>query len=74
MTGDTWISLLHGLIGPALSKRRAELKVAADTRALLLADAWTGFHSETTGLQTSREAWSLQNFCDMPAKQECGIC
>lgn len=69
MTGEAFLTLLHGLITPALAKHRRFLGLAADQKALLLTDAWTGFHSFKQGLNTARQAWSVQSFCDLPALQ-----
>lgn len=69
MCGETFLVMLHGLVSPALMKQRQKLGVPRDTKALLLVDAWTGFHSSKTGLDAAREAWSQQACCLLPAVQ-----
>lgn len=70
MTSDTYLVLLHGLISPALSRQRQKLGVPATTKALLLCDGWTGFHSHKAGADTARLAWAEQAHCELPAVQE----
>ena len=69
MSGESFLTLLHGLVTPALKKQRERLGVPTTIRALLLCDAWTGFHSYKSGLDSARSAWSQQNFCDLPSQQ-----
>ena len=70
MTQETFLVYLHQLVTPALSRQRAHLGVPRTTKALLLADAWTGFHSHKSGMERAREGWSEQAHCLLPAKQE----
>ena len=70
MTQETFLVYLHQLVTPALSRQRAHLGVPKTTKALLLADAWTGFHSHKSGMERAREGWSEQAHCLLPAKQE----
>ena len=70
MTAETFLVYLHQLITPALSRQRAILKVPKTTKALLLADAWSGFHSFKSGMERAREGWAQQAHCLLPAKQE----
>ena len=60
MTQETFLVYLHQLVTPALSRQRAHLGVPRTTKALLLADAWTGFHSHKSGMERAREGWSEQ--------------
>lgn len=69
MTGETFVLLLHQLVGPALMLQRERLKVAPDTQAPLLCDAWTGFHSRLSGLDSARAGWSQQWRCHLPEVQ-----
>ena len=67
MTGETFIILLHGLISPALALQRIKLGLPHDKKALLLCDAWSGFHTFKGGLDAIRAAWSEQAHCVLPA-------
>lgn len=69
MSGETFVSYLHGLVTPALARHRQRLGLPPDARALLLCDAWSGFHSHKTGLDAARLGWSQQACCDLPALQ-----
>ncbi|CAK8989314.1 Uncharacterized protein (Fragment), partial [Durusdinium trenchii] len=53
MTAETFMVYLHGLLTPALSLQRKKLGVASSTMALLLCDAWTGFHACKNGLDAA---------------------
>ncbi|CAK8993087.1 unnamed protein product [Durusdinium trenchii] len=66
MTGETFIILLHGLISPALALQRIKLGLPHDKKALLLCDAWSGFHTFKGGLDAIRAAWSEQAHCVLP--------
>ena len=70
MTGNTFQTLMHGLLTPAFALKRQQLGVTKKKgRGLLLADAWTGFHSFKTGLHTAREAWSVSCNVKLPSLQ-----
>ena len=71
MTGETFLTLLHGLITPALALKRCQLGLPPTEKASLLADGWTGFHSFKTGLDAARVAWAEQACCELPAVQAC---
>lgn len=70
MTAETFMVYLHGLLTPALSLQRKKLGVASSTMALLLCDAWTGFHACKNGLDAAREGWSKQACCILPDRQD----
>ena len=69
MTGPTFQTLMHGLLTTAFQLKRKELGVSSKAPGLLLADAWSGFHSFRTGLDKSREAWSKQCNVKLPSLQ-----
>ena len=69
MTGNTFQTLMHGLLTPAFALKRQQLGLTKKNRALLLADAWSGFHSFKTGLQTAREGWSASCNVKLPSLQ-----
>ena len=69
MCGESFLTLLHGLIGPSLVRQRQRWKLPENTPALLLCDAWTGFHSQLQGLDCARQAWAAQNHCLLPTEQ-----
>lgn len=69
MSGNTFQTLLHGLLTAGYAKKRHELGITKNARGLLLADAWSGFHSFKTGLDKAREAWSLTNNVALPELQ-----
>lgn len=56
MNGETFLVLLKDLDAFAIQRRKH--KLADSIRGLLLTDAWTGFHSWSSGLDLAREAWS----------------
>lgn len=69
MCAETFIVLLHQLLTPAVALQRHKLGVDHTARALLLADAWSGFHAQKDGMETARMAWSEQCNCGLPALQ-----
>ena len=69
MTGNTFQTLLHGLLTDAYALKRQQLKLTKKDRGLLLADAWSGFHCFKTGLDHARQAWSECCNVKLPALQ-----
>lgn len=70
MCAETWLILLQQLYtyAFALQRQKHGLNVQ-DHAGLLLVDAWTGYHSKSTGLDASREAWSASCNCRLPDGQ-----
>lgn len=69
MSGPTFMTLLHNLIGPAFERKRGELGLGREARGLLLVDGWSGFHCTRSGLSAARSAWSIQFNVQLPAEQ-----
>lgn len=69
MTGNTFQTLLRGLLTPAYAIKRKALGLTIKDRGLLLTDAWSGFHCYKTGLNHAREAWCLSSNVKLPALQ-----
>lgn len=69
MSGQTYMTLLHNLIGPAFHAKRRALGLPATARGLLLTDAWSGFHCHRGGLEAARQSWSIQFNVELPALQ-----
>ncbi|CAK9041930.1 unnamed protein product [Durusdinium trenchii] len=72
MTGNTFQTLLRGLLTPAYAIKRKALGLTIKDRGLLLTDAWSGFHCYKTGLNHAREAWCLSSNVKLPALQAGG--
>ena len=62
---------LHGLLAPAFQKQRESLGVTKESKGLIVADGWAGFHSADT--ETSRLAWSQQHAVYLPDLQPGGF-
>jgi hypothetical protein len=71
MNGQSLMDVLHNLIGAAFKKQRAKWNLTDESKGLLLADGWTGFHGQDT--ETSREAWSQQHGVFLPELQPGGF-
>ena len=69
MTGQTLLTLMHGILTDAFQLKRDQLQVGRETMGLLLADAWTGFHSHRSGLNHARAAWAQLARVKLPAVQ-----
>lgn len=69
MNGETFQVLLHGLLTGAFARKRKELGLTIKDRGMILADAWTGFHSYKTGLDRVRLGWSEQTNVKLPSPQ-----
>ena len=65
------MDVLHNVIGAAFKKQRAKWNLTDESKGLLLADGWTGFHGQDT--ETSREACSQQHGVFLPELQPGGF-
>lgn len=71
MNGESFVDLLHGLLGHAFHLQRKRYGLSTHDKGLILADAWAGFHGK--GTEASREAWSQQHAVFMPELQAGGF-
>ncbi|CAL1147608.1 unnamed protein product [Cladocopium goreaui] len=71
MNAEAFLTLLHGLITPGLAVHRRRLGLPPTAKALLLVDAWTGFHAFKHGEDCARSAWAVQACCELPKQQAC---
>lgn len=71
MNGETFVDLLHGLLGHSFDLQRKRYGLSTHDKGLILADAWLGFHGKAT--EASREAWSQQHAVFMPELQAGGF-
>ena len=69
MNGETWLVLLQQLYLDAFSLQRKKHGLDKSHAGLLLVDAWTGYHSRSTGLDAARAAWSATANCRLPDLQ-----
>ena len=71
MNGETFVDLLHRLLGKSFELQRSKYGLSMSHKGLILADAWAGFHGKTT--QASQEAWSQQHAVFLPELQAGGF-
>ena len=71
MNAEAFLTLLHGLITPGLAVHRRRLGLPPTAKALLLVDAWTGFHAFKHGEDCARSAWAVQACCELSKQQAC---
>jgi len=72
MSGETWVLLQQKLFGDAFAMQRKVHKLSQSVEGLILADAWTGYHSFSTGLNEARDLWSKTNRVRQPSEQPGG--
>lgn len=72
MTGATFLQLLQELVTPALALQRKKLHLDHSVPALILADAWSGYHGVSSGLDQARKLWSDTANCKLPDLQAGG--
>ena len=71
MTGQSYMDILHNLLGSAFMRQREALGVGEEFKGFLFADGWTGFHGQDT--EASRHAWSVQHGVFLPEVQPGGF-
>ena len=71
-TAETIIQLFEGLYSPAFKIKRSQLGLGLEHRGLLMADAFTGAHTESGGYAARRKRWSSQENVLLPASQPGG--
>lgn len=69
MDGESFIIMMREMLSDGFSLQRRRHKLSSETEGLILADGWTGYHSWSSGLNVSREAWAQANHVRLPDLQ-----